>query len=200
MADIERYLYDKGVETIDERVEYLQGINTDNIDPQLVKLGLKTASDRDLMIRCQKEFKETLKNNPMAASLEHLKTTVDHINLISTLPPIDLPKVSQLESIQKAAWERHRQLVDLQKTEYDVLAEIAKSNQNLLQEQRRATKITWAVLAAGIIATFSVPISAISLNYSLIYNPMVLFIIAALAISWAIVIRYLMGKPRARLR
>jgi hypothetical protein len=197
MADIEQYLLqEKGIKTIDERVEYLKGINIDDIDPQLTKLGLKSTADRDQMVKRENELKAVLKNNPLAASLQQMKSTVERINSTPVMPLPNFPEIkSPLESIEKAAWERHNQLRDLQQDTYDVLAAIADSNQNLLNEQRRVTKITWAVLVTGIILTFGVPISAMLMNASLIYNPVVWLIIAAVALVWTIAIRYLTNEP-----
>jgi hypothetical protein len=63
MADIEQYLSkEKGIDTIDELIAYLQQIDPNNIDPKLIKLGLKSEADMDHMIQAEEQAKESLRS------------------------------------------------------------------------------------------------------------------------------------------
>jgi len=62
MADIEQYLSkEKGIDTVDELIAYLKKIDPNNIEPELKKLGLKSAADRDEMIEAEERAKESIK-------------------------------------------------------------------------------------------------------------------------------------------
>lgn len=59
MVDIERYLIDKkGAKTLDERIEYLKEIDPNDIDHELEKRGIKSAADRDEVIRTEESLKD----------------------------------------------------------------------------------------------------------------------------------------------
>jgi hypothetical protein len=107
-------------------------------------------------------------------------------------PVIDLPKMVEDQ------WERHNQLLhsqnrllELQRDTYKILADDAKTNQESLEEQKRITRLTWAVLSAGVVTTFGIPLSVISQNWSLISDPRVIIAMLMLVLVWVIVIVYI---------
>jgi hypothetical protein len=324
MADIEQHLSEKGIKTVDERIEYLKNIDPDNIDSDLEKRGIKSAADRDKMVQAEESLKAiwpiiassralqaaaeigpivanapairaaqelgrivndpvlqanarivaemdsiiknsgaiqtaaTLasfsENNPalqanaqIAAAMQHYSAEIakfsstlqDIANIRSThlnipaavnqakdnpampnkslledrsrpfLPNLDFPELPEIEPIfpkmEENQWNRHNQLLDSQNQQleslrdtYRILAVNAKTNQDILDEQRRTNRVTWAVLGAGVAATFGIPLSVISQNWSLISDPRAIGALLMLGLAWAVVIAFLMRGPPKR--
>jgi hypothetical protein len=247
MVLIERYLREKkDAKTIDERIEYFEKLDLNHIDPELEKLGIKSAADRDDVIRTEeslKEFATKIADSPMMqryreevakftntihdiASIRSTIPGAEHWNIPSAMnqaknnsaisnkplsedaklgsfaPNFDLtvPKYPELKSLKpiidlpkmiEDQWERHNQLLELQRDTYKILAADAKTNQDILDEQRRSTRMTGAVLAVGIVSTFGILWSVISQIRSLIPDSIAIGAVLMLAIAWVIVLIFL---------
>jgi uncharacterized protein (UPF0297 family) len=85
MADIEQHLSEKGIKTVDERIEYLKNIDPDNIDSDLEKRGIKSAADRDKMVQAEESLKAIW---PIIASSRALQAAAEIGPIVANAPAI----------------------------------------------------------------------------------------------------------------
>jgi hypothetical protein len=106
IIDIENYLRENGIKTIRERIEFLKNIDPNNIDPDLVKLGLKSKADRDQMIQDEEQMYESVSvvskivgNNPVfdVGINDSVLSTIAHIPAVN-----DLGVAAQVAAIQQS--------------------------------------------------------------------------------------------------